>query len=215
MIIRAQGDLLAADVDALVNTVNCVGVMGKGIALQFKRRYPDVFKEYERACKAGEVQIGRMLVVPTHQMTGPRWVIHFPTKKHWRSPSQLDYIDAGLADLCEVIKDLELTSIAVPPLGAGNGGLDWAIVQPRIEDALAALPSVDVRLYAPSAQQRTLASASGVHITWGRALMLDLLRRYVEQRALAEPWGRQSRCLTSRDPKADVLRERVGPTSET
>ena len=188
MIIRAEGDLLAADVDALVNTVNCVGVMGKGIALQFKRRYPDVFKEYERACKAGEVHIGRMLVVPTDQITGPRWIIHFPTKKHWRSPSKLDYIDAGLADLTEVIKNLGLTSIAVPPLGAGNGGLEWATVEPRIEDMLADLPSVDVHLYAPSTQQRPVAGASGVRITWGRALMLDLLRRYVEQRALAEPW---------------------------
>jgi O-acetyl-ADP-ribose deacetylase (regulator of RNase III) len=95
-----------------------------------------------------------MLVVPTFQMTGPRWVIHFPTKKHWRSPSKLDYIDAGLADLSEVIKNLGLTSIAVPPLGAGNGGLDWATVHPRIEDALADLPSVDVHLYAPSTQQQ-------------------------------------------------------------
>lgn len=188
MIIRADGDLLAADVDALVNTVNCVGVMGKGIALQFKRRYPDVFKQYERACQAGEVQIGRMLVIPTHQMSGPRWVIHFPTKKHWRSPSKLEYIDAGLADLRKTIEDLELTSIAIPPLGAGNGGLDWATVQPRIEAALAECPDVDVHLYAPSAHLRPVAGASGVRITWGRALMLDLLRRYVEQRALAEPW---------------------------
>ena len=188
MIIRAEGDLLAADVDALVNTVNCVGVMGKGIALQFKRRYPDVFKEYERACQAGEVQIGRMLVVPTNQMTGPRWVVHFPTKEHWRSPSKLEYVDAGLADLRKVITALELTSIAVPPLGVGNGGLDWAAVQPRIEAALADLPGIDVHLYAPSAQQRPVVGAPGVRITWGRALMLDLLRRYVDQRALAEPW---------------------------
>lgn len=131
---------------------------------------------------------GQMLVVPTNQVTGPRWVIHFPTQKHWRSPSKLEYIEAGLADLRKIIKRLELKTIAVPPLGAGNGGLDWATVQPRIEAALADSPDVDVHLFAPSAHQRTVAGASGVRITWRRALMLDLLRRYVDQRSLAEPW---------------------------
>ena len=120
---------------------------------------------------------GQMLVVPTNQVTGPRWVIHFPTQKHWRSPSKLEYIEAGLADLRKIIKRLELKTIAVPPLGAGNGGLDWATVQPRIEAALADSPDVDVHLFAPSAHQRTVAGASGVRITWRRALMLDLLRR--------------------------------------
>src|SRR5664280_3759889 len=139
MIIQAQGDLLADDVDALVNTVNCVGVMGKGIALQFKRRYSDVFKVYERACKQGDVQIGRMLVVPTHQLDCPSWMINFPTKRHWRSSSKIEYIEAGLANLRQVIQEHGIKSVAIPPLGAGNGGLDWALVEPRIHAALADL----------------------------------------------------------------------------
>ena len=188
MIIHAEGDLLASDVDALVNTVNCVGVMGKGIALQFKRRYPQMFKSYAAACRAGEVQIGRMFVVPTEALDGPRYVINFPTKKHWRSPSKLEYIQAGLEDLRQVIAALELRSLAVPPLGAGNGGLDWAQVEPLITDQLGDIPGVDIHLFAPVAGHREVAPVDGVRLTWGRAMMLQLLINYVDQRQQAEPW---------------------------
>ncbi len=116
MITIARGDLLAAEVDALVNTVNCVGVMGKGIALQFKRKFPDMFKAYAKACKAGEVQTGTMFVVPTHALQGPQWIINFPTKQHWRSPSKIEYVTQGLVDLHRVLRELGITSIALPPL---------------------------------------------------------------------------------------------------
>ncbi|MFD7023563.1 macro domain-containing protein [Promicromonospora sukumoe] len=146
---EAHGDLLEADVDALVNAVNTVGVMGKGIALQFRRAYPEMYGTYVRACRAGEVAVGRMHVWPTGSSTRPRYVVNFPTKKHWRSGSQLSYIDDGLVDLVRVVRELGIRSIAVPPLGAGHGGLDWAEVRPRIEAALGGLTDVEVRLYEP------------------------------------------------------------------
>lgn len=185
---KTTGDLLSSDADALVNTVNCVGVMGKGIALQFKRRFPLVYKEYAAACKRGEVEVGRMHVVPTGQLEGPRWVINFPTKKHWRSPSKLDYVAAGLDDLRRVLVELEITSVAIPPLGAGNGGLDWADVAPLIVAALHDLPNVRAIVYEPSSEVRTIAPPERISMTWGRALLIILLDRYVAQRQSAEPW---------------------------
>ena len=149
MITEAHGDLLDADADALVNTVNTVGVMGKGIALQFKRAFPEMFRAYARAAKAGDVELGRMHVWPTGQMTGPRYVINFPTKGHWRASSRLADIERGLDDLVRVVRELRITSVALPPLGCGNGGLDWADVEPRIRHALTAVPDVDIVLYPP------------------------------------------------------------------
>jgi O-acetyl-ADP-ribose deacetylase (regulator of RNase III) len=124
MIVDTSGDLLQADVDVIVNTVNCVGVMGKGVALQVKHRYPAVFAAYERECRRGNVRIGRMLPVPTNELSRPAWVINFPTKTDWRLPSRLSYISAGLPDLLRVVKELDVRSIVIPALGAGNGGLD-------------------------------------------------------------------------------------------
>jgi O-acetyl-ADP-ribose deacetylase (regulator of RNase III) len=146
---HTAGNLLDADVDALVNAVNCVGVMGKGLALQFRKAYPRVFDAYKRACTAGEVAPGKVLTVPTGQPSGPAYVIHFPTKRHWRGASRLDDIDAGLPALAVEIDRLGVTSIAVPPLGCGLGGLPWADVRPRIEAALAPLTRVRVLLYGP------------------------------------------------------------------
>lgn len=188
---KATGDLLAADVEALVNTVNCVGVMGKGIALQFKRRFPAVFKEYAAACKRGEIQIGRMQVVPTGLLDGPQWVINFPTKKHWRSPSRLEYVQSGLDDLRRVLVDYGIRSVAVPPLGAGNGGLDWSDVQPLIQTALQDLEGVRVVIYQPSDGSRAVVAPEAIRMTWGRALLITLLERYVAQREIAEPWEDQ------------------------
>jgi O-acetyl-ADP-ribose deacetylase (regulator of RNase III) len=145
---NATGNLLDADVDALVNTVNTVGVMGKGIALQFKNAFPANFRAYERAAKNGEVRLGQMFVYDAGQLTKPRWIINFPTKGHWRSRSRIKDIEVGLEDLRRVVQDLGITSIAVPPLGCGNGGLDWADVRPLIEHALSAL-DLDVQLFAP------------------------------------------------------------------
>lgn len=150
MIEVTRGDLLMADAEALVNAVNCFGVMGRGIAAQFKRSYPKNFSIYRQACTRQEVQPGRMLIVETGQLV-PRWLINFPTKRHWRNSSRLEDIDAGLAALVGDVRRLGIKSIAVPPLGCGLGGLDWNTVRPRIERAFAALPDVKVLLFEPGA----------------------------------------------------------------
>ncbi|MBB4854040.1 O-acetyl-ADP-ribose deacetylase (regulator of RNase III) [Mycobacteroides chelonae] len=188
MITYGDGDLLESDTQALVNTVNCVGVMGKGIALQFKRRYPDTFTAYEKACKQGEVTVGSMFLTRTGHLDGPEYIINFPTKKHWRAPSQLSYIDDGLTDLIRVIREHRITSIAVPPLGAGNGGLDWSDVEPRLIAAFNEVPDVHVVLYPPAGGIRLLAPPQNIRMTWGRAMLLDALRRYLDKRRAVEPW---------------------------
>ena len=148
MLERGSGDLLVAEVDALVNAVNCVGVMGKGIALAFKQRYPENYRVYRTACGRGEVVPGRMFVVELGSSM-PKYVINFPTKRHWRSPARLADIEAGLKDLVRVIDEYGIGSIAVPALGAGNGGLLWPEVEPLIAAALGELPGVRVALYPP------------------------------------------------------------------
>lgn len=188
MITESRGDLLKANTTAIVNTVNCVGVMGKGIALQFKRRYPTMFAAYEQACKKGDVAIGRMLVYPTGELDGAEYVINFPTKVHWRSPSKIEYIDAGLADLVRVVEELRIDSIAIPPLGAGNGGLAWQDVEPRIVSAFTHLPNVTAVIYPPTQASRTLDAPQRLRVTWGRAVLLELVRRYAAQRRELEPW---------------------------
>ena len=150
MITEVNGNLLTADVDALVNTVNTVGVMGKGIAYQFRRAFPAMFDEYRQAAKAGEIHLGRMHIWRNEGLTSPRYVINFPTKRHWKSPSRLADIESGLADLTKVLSNLDIRSVAVPPLGCGNGGLNWNDVEPIILKAFASLPNLDVRLYLPA-----------------------------------------------------------------
>ena len=122
MISFTKGNLLDADVEALVNTVNEVGVMGKGIALMSKEAYPDNFREYAKACKKGEVEVGRMFVTRPDQLIGPKWIVNFPTKKHWRAKTKIEWITDGLVDLREFVEDNSVRSIAIPPLGSGNGG---------------------------------------------------------------------------------------------
>ncbi|MFW0786141.1 macro domain-containing protein [Gordonia sp. CPCC 206044] len=181
MLTNASGDLLHAGVDALVNTVNTVGVMGKGIALQFRRAYPEMFTAYAKACKAGEVQLGHMHVWETGALGGPRFIINFPTKAHWRNPSQLADIRSGLDDLINVIREHHIASIAVPPLGCGNGGLDWSEVEPLIRDAFQAVPEVDARVYAPAAAPRAdqiVNATPRPTMTVGRAALVSLIDRY-------------------------------------
>ncbi len=174
-----QGNLLDARVDALVNTVNTVGVMGKGIALMFKERFPENFAAYEAACKDGEVQVGRMFVQAGAELGGPRWIINFPTKKHWRQPTQIEWIEAGLDALKEVIQSKGIRSIALPPLGCGNGGLDWSDVRRRIESALGSLEGVDIVVFEPTAKYQNVAKKRGVEkLTPARALIAELVRRY-------------------------------------
>src|SRR5713226_1859103 len=181
MIYKAEGDLLGTDAEALVNTVNTVGVMGKGIALQFKQAFPDNYSAYEAACKRGEVEIGRMFVFHRHPTNNPRIIINFPTKKHWRGKSRIEEIKSGLRALIEVVRKEGIRSIAVPPLGCGNGGLEWKDIRPRIEQAFSEVPDVAVQLFhpegAPKAEEMKIATKRP-SMTPGRAVMLRLLSRY-------------------------------------
>lgn len=180
MILHADGDLLATNAEALVNTVNTVGVMGKGIALQFKLAFPDNYAAYEAACKREEVCIGKMFVF--HRENNPRIIINFPTKRHWKGKSKIEDVQSGLKALIEVVKKEHIESIAVPPLGCGNGGLDWREVRPLIEQAFAELPDVKVQLFdpegAPKAVEMKIAT-NRPKMTPGRAVLLVALSRYV------------------------------------
>lgn len=178
MIRFTTGNLLDASAEALVNTVNEVGVMGKGIALMFKERFPENTRVYSKATNEKKVCVGRMLVTPTGEFF-PKWIINFPTKKHWRNPSQLSWIQEGLADFVRVVRELEIRSVALPPLGCGNGGLSWQHVRPLIEAAAAELPEVDVVVYEPIDAYQNAPKRSGVEkLTVARALVAELIRRY-------------------------------------
>ncbi|MCL5961179.1 MAG: macro domain-containing protein [Chloroflexi bacterium] len=181
MIEDVRGNLLEADAEALVNTVNTVGVMGKGVALQFRQAFPENYKEYRKACARHEVLPGHMFVVPTGRMTNPRLIINFPTKRHWQEKARMEDIESGLAALVDIVKENGIRSLAVPPLGCGNGGLNWGEVRPRIEAAFAALPEVHVLLYAPqgapNAEDMRVATRRP-RMTPGRAALLGLLRDY-------------------------------------
>lgn len=174
-----QGNLLEAPVEAVVNTVNTVGVMGKGIALMFKETFPLNFQIYEEACKRKEVRIGHMFVTETGKLDGPRWVINFPTKQHWRQPTKLQWVIDGLQDLRRVVEQNHIHSIAVPPLGCGNGGLEWADVRPEIERAMNDLEDVEVLVYEPTDTYQNVAKRTGVEkLTPARAMISEIVRRY-------------------------------------
>jgi O-acetyl-ADP-ribose deacetylase (regulator of RNase III) len=175
------GNLLEADVDALVNTVNTKGVMGKGIALQFRRAFPQNYAAYRTACEAGQVRLGKMFVVPTGRLARPRLIINFPTKGHWRARSRLVDVDAGLRDLVRVIEEYEIESVALPPLGCGLGGLDWADVRPRIEAALADTPVRAIAFEPQGAPppERMVDRRDRPEMTAGRAALIGLLSRYL------------------------------------
>ncbi len=179
MIRYTQGNLLEAETEALVNTVNTVGVMGKGIALMFKEAYPDNFHRYAAACKAGEVEVGRMFVTERHALMGPRWIINFPTKQHWRGKSRMAWIHAGLDDLARFITGHDVVSIAIPPLGSGHGGLAWDRVREAIEAHLGNIEGVDIVVYEPTRQYQNVAKKQGVKkLTPARALIAELVRQY-------------------------------------
>jgi len=179
MIEFRTGNLFDAPAEALVNTVNTVGVMGRGVALMFKERFPENFKAYERACKRKEVKLGEVFVTERKDLLGPRWIINFPTKGHWRYPSKLDWIERGLDDLVAVISANNIHSVAIPPLGSGNGGLDWAEVRPLIVAALEPLSDVQVYVYEPTKEYQNVAKRTGVEkLTAPRALIAEMVRRY-------------------------------------
>lgn len=174
-----EGNLLESGAEALVNTVNTVGVMGKGIALMFKERFADNFARYRAACKAGELSAGRLFVTETNELHGPRWVINFATKQDWRSPSRMEWVREGLLELRRFLEENRVRSVAIPPLGAGNGGLAWDQVRDEIERAMHGLSGTDIVVYEPSSRYLNVAKRSGVmKLTPARALVVELVRRY-------------------------------------
>jgi O-acetyl-ADP-ribose deacetylase (regulator of RNase III) len=189
MISLKSGDILADVAEAVVNTVNCVGVMGRGIALQFKKAFPENFKVYEEACERGQVQPGRMLFFDIGRLQNPRYVINFPTKRHWKGKSRIEDIEAGLVALVREVKARGIRSIAIPPLGCGLGGLDWDVVRPMIESAFRDLPDVDVRIYEPGGApvaEEMVKSKAVPTMTAGRAALIELVRQYLS--AVMDPF---------------------------
>ncbi|HKI85547.1 MAG TPA: macro domain-containing protein [Thermoanaerobaculia bacterium] len=225
MIRYVTGNLILANVEALVNTVNTVGVMGKGVALQFKEAFPANCHAYQEACKRGEVQIGKMFVTEAGRLDGPRWIVNFPTKKDWRHPSRLEYVRAGLSDLVNVVRERKIRSIALPPLGCGHGGLDWLQVKQAIEGALADLPDVDVVVYEPTDAYQASPKRSGVEeLTPARAMLVDAIRRYgvlglectnLEVQKLAYFLQRILNCMRIDDPlRLTFLPNKYGPYAD-
>lgn len=173
------GDIFRADAEALVNTVNCVGIMGRGIALQFKNEFPANFKAYEAACAREEVQPGKMFVFETRELAGPKFIINFPTKRHWKGKSRMEDIDSGLEALADEIRTRGIRSIAIPPLGSGLGGLNWREVRPRIEAALDGIADLHVIIFEPKSAPVATKSREVPNMTSGRAALVVLVHRYL------------------------------------
>jgi len=220
-----EGNLLDAKVEALVNTVNTVGVMGKGIALMFKEAFPSNFREYEHACKNHEIAVGKMFVTESGKLSGPRWIINFPTKKHWRHPSKMEWITEGLQDLRKFIEAHSIRSIALPPLGSGNGGLNWRDVRAEIVRALGNLENVDVLVFEPTEKYQNVAKRTGVEkLTPARALIAEMIRRYwvlgidctyLEVQKLGWFLERSINILGLEDPlKLEFKADKYGPYSD-
>ena len=182
MIELTQGDILRADAEALVNTVNCVGVMGRGIALQFKKAFPENFNHYKAVCDKKELQPGTMFIHDLSRFLNPRYIINFPTKRHWKGKSRMEDIEAGLKTLVEEMRQRGIHSVAIPPLGCGLGGLPWVDVRAKIEDAFKDLTDVQVLLYEPKGAppaEKMVHSKKAPGLTVGRAALLVLMRRYL------------------------------------
>ena len=180
MIEYKNGDILREDVEAIVNTVNCVGIMGRGLALQFKNKFPQNFKEYQLACTNNEVQLGKMFVHQTGQLINPKYIINFPTKGHWKQNSKIEDISNGLDDLITIIEKYSIKSIAIPPLGSGLGGLDWKMVKKLIEEKLKNI-NCTVILFEPLEQKIEKSITKEIpKMTAGRAALIGLMDRYLQ-----------------------------------
>lgn len=176
MITYVKGDLFNDSAEALVNAVNTVGVMGKGLAYQFKNKYPENFDKYRVACKNEGLSIGKVFVVKLEQVSGPKYIFNFPTKAHWRGKSKIEYISEGLNDLVLIVQELGLSSVAIPALGSGLGGLPWSQVEKVMLEALDKVPSVDWHIYAPN---EAPPSRSKLKLTTGRSILLLALHAYL------------------------------------
>jgi O-acetyl-ADP-ribose deacetylase (regulator of RNase III) len=182
MVELRQGDILKIDAEAVVNTVNCVGIMGRGIALQFRKEFPENYEEYRKVCDKGELKPGKMFVYDLHRLVYPRFVVNFPTKRHWKEHSRIEYIETGLKALVEEVQKRGIRSIAIPPLGCGLGGLDWNAVRPMIENAFRELSDLTVFLFEPAGAPpapEMVKEKKNPHMTTGRAALLGLMRRYL------------------------------------
>ncbi len=194
MIQYITGNILDSNAQALVNTVNTMGVMGKGIALQFKKAYPNNFKAYEKACKNGELQVGKMFVtLDSNTISGEKIIINFPTKTNWRKPSEYKYIQDGLDSLVEVINKKGIKSIAIPPLGAGNGGLKWEKVKKIVEQKLEHL-SIDIYVYEPTIEIQEHLIKERTKLTDARALLLYTLYDLVKHGEYVSEFSSEKVC---------------------
>ncbi len=176
------GDILSENAEAIVNTVNCVGIMGRGIALQYKKAFPENYEAYKAACDRNEIQPGKVFVFDTGRLTNPRYIINFPTKRHWRGTSRLEDVDIGLRALADQIRARKIKSIAIPPLGSGLGGLDWGVVRSRIEQALSSFDNVDVIVFEPRKDpeaSEVVRNRKAPDMTAGRAALVGLMERYI------------------------------------
>ncbi len=183
MLTYTQGDILRDESEAIVNTVNCVGIMGRGIALQFRNAYPENFKAYLKACERKEMQPGKMFVFETGELASPKYIINFPTKRHWRGKSRLEDIEAGLLDLEKTLLQKNIKSAAIPPLGCGLGGLDWPDVKQRIQAALGNISGIQIKVYEPTgapAAEKMVRNREVPEMTPGRAALVELMGRYLD-----------------------------------
>jgi O-acetyl-ADP-ribose deacetylase (regulator of RNase III) len=193
MIEYVKGNILNSDTQALVNTVNTEGVMGKGIALRFKESFPQNFKEYRKACEANAISIGKLFVTKHHNLSGEKIIINFPTKQKWRNPSEYAFIEKGLEDLIRVIREYNIKSIALPPLGAGNGGLNWQAVKKMIENKLSGL-NIKIVIYEPTEKILENLKKERVKLTDARALMLYLCYELVKQGEFVSEFSAEKIC---------------------
>ncbi len=178
MIQFRKGNILEAETEALVNTVNTVGVMGKGIALAFKKAFPDNFKHYKKACDNKELKTGELLIVQTGKIT-PKYIINFPTKVHWKEKSKIEYIEQGMNRLVQIIEEKDIQSIAIPPLGCGNGGLNWQDVKNVIMNELSKLPeNKEIIIFEPGFNNQTMEARKVEKLTPARAMLLTALKNY-------------------------------------
>ncbi len=174
------GNILQEQTDAIINTVNCVGIMGRGIALQFKQMYPENFKAYKQACDKGEVEPGKMFIYNSGLLFNPKYIINFPTKRHWKGKSRVQDIKSGLVALKDDIINYKIKSIAIPPLGCGLGGLNWDEIKPIIEQVLGDLQDVKIVIYEPANNIEQVKNKEVPKLTLSRAALIELINRYLQ-----------------------------------
>lgn len=194
MIKYITGNILDSEAQALVNTVNTDGVMGKGIALQFKKAFPNNYKQYKIACKEGNIDIGKLFICEDINIySGRKLIINFPTKKSWRKPSEYSFIESGLNDLINLINDHNIKSIAIPPLGAGNGGLEWSVVKNIIEKKMSNL-DIDIYVYEPNDIIKEHLKTERIRLTDARALLLYVLYDLVKNGEYVSEFSSEKVC---------------------